>query len=241
MKRCPACNTTYTDESLSFCLTDGTALTSAEEETVIRSAVTNPLRVEIPRADTTPSFHKPLPETKSGFPIAKILLPLVALGIVAVGLVAIAGLLLYLNTTGPASNQTTKQTSPTSSPISSPTIDPEKQRLQDELANMQKKLDEQKNANHSVNMPPAFPTPATTNEPGVVTARVNSPADGFLAMRSAPSAGYGDRVAKIPHGAVVNIQNCQRERVRIGARTGRWCMVTYGNNTGWVFDAWLDY
>jgi hypothetical protein len=197
--------------------------------------------VEIPTANAAPAFTNPTPEKKGGMPVVKILFALVALGIVVIGLIAIVGVVIYFSTTGPGSNQTTKKVSPTAFPVSSPTIDSEKQRLQDELANAQKKLDEQKNANHSVNLPPPFPSPERTNEPGVVTARVNSPGDGFLAMRSAPSAEYGERLAKIPHGAVVDIQNCQRERVRIGVRTGRWCMVIYGNNTGWVFDAWLDY
>ena len=32
MKQCPSCRTTYTDESLSFCLADGTPLTEMAEE-----------------------------------------------------------------------------------------------------------------------------------------------------------------------------------------------------------------
>ena len=240
MKRCPACNTTYTDESLRYCLTDGTTLVTTEQETVIRPAASNPLRVEIPRGETSPAFQHPAPEKKSGLPVVKILLALIALGIVVIGAVALIGAVIYFGNTGQASNQTAKQTS-TPAPVSLPTVDPEKQRLQDELANVQKKLDEQKDGNRVTNVPPPFPTPDRPNEPGVVTARVNSPGDGFLAMRSSPSAAYGERVAKIPHGAVVNIQNCQREKIRIGDRTGRWCMVTYGDHTGWVFDAWLDY
>src|SRR6185369_9700173 len=241
MKQCPSCKTTYTDESLRFCLTDGTALEATEQETLVRSATTNPLRVDIPGAETKPAFRQPVLEKKAGSPLVKIILGLVAVGIVLVGAAALIGALIYFSNVRPTSNEISKQTTPAPSPNSSSTIDPEKQRLQDELANMQRKLDEQKNANHTANLPPAFPTPTRTTEPGVVTARVNSPGDGFLAMRSAPSSEYGDRVAKIPHGAVVNVENCQREKVRIGVRVGRWCMVTYDGRTGWVFDAWLDY
>jgi hypothetical protein len=240
MKRCPACSTTYTDESLRYCLADGMTLTPVEEETIVRSSA-NPVRIDIPRADTTPQVQPLVSETKkSGFPIVKVLLALVAVGVVLIGAVGIIGAIIYFNSKETTANQNTKSTTPVLSATPSPTIDPEKQRLQDQLANAQKQLDEQKNANIT-QRPPAFPTPNQPNQPGVVTARVNSPGDGFLAMRSEPSADYGDRIAKIPHGAIVNIQNCEREKIRIGNRTGRWCMVTYGDHVGWVFDAWLDY
>ena len=233
MKRCPSCNTTYTDESLRYCLTDRTSLVPVEEETIIRSG--NPLRVDIPRADTAAGFSQAAPETpKSSFPIVKVLLGLFALGVVVVGAVGIVGAVIYFSSRETPANQNTKNTTPVPSATPSPTVDPEKQRLQDQLANAQRQLDEQKNANRAG--VPVFPTPPATRQPGVVTARVNSPGDGFLAMRSEPSADYGERIAKIPQGAIVNIQNCARERMRIGDRTGRWCMVTYGNHVGWVFD-----
>ena len=119
-----------------------------------------------------------------------------------------------------------------------PTPDVEKQRLQDELANVQKKLDEQQmNANRPANVP-TFPSP---NRPGVVTARVNSPKDGFLALRNQPDADYGERIAKIPHGSMITIENCDRSAVSIGGRSGRWCLVSWNGYEGYVFDAWLVY
>jgi hypothetical protein len=238
MKQCPACKTTYTDESLLYCLADGAALESTEEETLLRTSGQNPLRVTIPQTEKK-AYPPPL-EPKKGSPLVKILLAVVALGIVVIGAAGIIGGVIYFSTRESNANtsQVTKSSSPT--PIANifPTVDPEKQRLQDQLANAQKQLEEQKNAN--VPRPPAFPTPGQSN-PGVVTARVNSPGDGFLALRSAPSSDYGTRIAKIPHGATVTIENCNREKIRIGNRTGRWCMVSYGNDVGWVFDAWLDY
>ncbi|MEP7076202.1 MAG: SH3 domain-containing protein [Acidobacteriota bacterium] len=239
MKRCPSCNTTYTDQSLRYCLTDGTTLEAIEQETFVRSAGTNPLRVDIQTANSAPIISRQAPEKKGGFPIVKVLIGVIILGIIGLGALGLIGGIFYFSTSGTVSNQNTKPAPPT--PLPSPTVDPEKQRLQDQLANAQKQLDEQKNANRAANLTPAFPTPEKKGEPGVVTARVNSPGDGFLAMRSEPSADYGERVYKIPNGAVVNIQNCQRDRVRIGDRTGRWCMVTYSDHVGWVFDAWLDY
>lgn len=241
--QCPVCKTTYTDSSLRFCLADGTDLVPLEEATVIRRPGANALRVEIPTADTTPAFKPaPINTNKSGSPVIKIILGLAILGVVVIAAAAVIGVVIYFNMSGGASanqNQSTKSPTPQPTVVVSPTLDLEKQRLQDQLANVQRQLDEQKNTNRvSV---PAFPTPPPTGQPGVVTARVNSPGDGFLAMRSEPSADYGDRVAKIPNGAVVSIQDCQREKIRIGDRTGRWCMVTYGDHVGWVFDAWLIY
>ena len=237
MLQCPVCKTTYTDTSLRYCLTDRAQLVPVEQETVLRSA--NPLRVDIPGGGTASAFQAPMPESqKSGFPIFKVLLAVIALSVVVVGAVGIIGAVLYFNGGGSGSNQNPKNSSP--SPTTTPTVDQDKERLQDQIANMQKQLDEQKNANRG-SKPPGFPTPDNQSNPGVVTARVNSPADGFLALRTAPSADYGDRVAKIPHGSVVTIENCERERVKIGSRTGRWCMVAWSGYDGWVFDAWLDY
>jgi len=73
----------------------------------------------------------------------------------------------------------------------------------------------------------------------LVLARVDAPGDGFLALRSEPSASAGERIAKIPHGSYVSIEDCQREQTAVSGKKGRWCMVSYENNTGWVFDAWL--
>ena len=240
MLQCPVCRTTYTDTSLRYCLTDRAELVPVEQETMLRSAA-NPLRVDIPRAKTTSGFQDPTVETKKGgFPVFKVLIAVVAFSVVVIGAVGIIGAVVYFNLGGTGTNQTAKNTTPPSA-TATPTGDPDKQRLEDQIANMQKQLDEQKNANRGTK-PPAFPTPPDTqSNPGVVTARVNSPADGFLALRSAPSADYGERITKIPHGSVITIQNCERDRVKIGSRTGRWCMVTWSGYDGWVFDAWLDY
>jgi hypothetical protein len=152
------------------------------------------------------------------------------IGGVLIALAVLAGTILYYNTSGRA--RTANVTLQTPSPVMTATPDAEKQRLQEALANIQKRLDEQKNADK----PPNAPKP-----PGVVTARVNSPKDGFLSLRSEPNADYGERIAKIPHGSRVTIENCDRTSVKIGGRDGRWCLITYGDHTGYVFDAWLDY
>jgi hypothetical protein len=157
---------------------------------------------------------------------------MVLIGFILIALAALAGTILYYNTSG--RDKVSNVASPTPFPSITATPDFEKQRLQDELANIQKRLDEQINADRPANAAPNKPA-------GVVTARVNSPKDGFLSLRSEPNADYGERLAKIPHGSMVTIENCDRSSVRIGGRSGRWCLVTYGDHTGYVFDAWLDY
>ena len=46
---------------------------------------------------------------------------------------------------------------------------------------------------------------------------------------------------RIPHGAVVNLENCEKQQTTVAGRRGRWCMVTYQGETGYAFDAWLQY
>jgi hypothetical protein len=75
--------------------------------------------------------------------------------------------------------------------------------------------------------------------PKISSAVVNSPSDGFLALRTLPNHKTGKRLAKIPHGASISINNCSANRVKIGKRTGRWCRVSYKGKSGWVFDAWI--
>jgi hypothetical protein len=243
MKQCPVCKTTYTDDTLRYCLADGTTLVDGPltEETVIRTTARDAVRVPIERDEPVSFSPNPpiaaAPRVSSGKGF-KVFLVVAIILILFAGGVAIASLILYNNLNkGTANTNVAKSPSPGTSASPSPTVDPEKQRLQDELANLQKKLDQQKNTNANVVTPPPPPTPNR----GAPTARVNSPSDGFLALRSEPDADYGERIAKIPHGAVVEINNCERSKVKISGRSGRWCQITYNGQTGYVFDAWLIY
>lgn len=123
-------------------------------------------------------------------------------------------------------------TSPTSTPLSSPTPD-EAAILKEKIANLEKKMQEQKNQK------PNVPTISNTN-PGStkVTARVSSPGDGFLALRTYPSAATGDRILQIPHGASVTVMACLP---KAAGKKGRWCRVDYNGNIGWAFDGFLIY
>lgn len=237
MKQCPACKTAYTDDSLSFCLADGTALDSAidEERTVVKRAGNNPLRVDIPAVAPLPSgkLNAKSAADSSGTWI-KIVVAVLILGFIAIGAFGLIGAVFYYGTGGKEKEILTKSPTPTATVSATPDI--EKERLLEEIAN----IDEQKLAN--TNTRPVSNDEDDADEQGsTITATVNSPKDGFLALRSIPDADRGERILRIPHGAEVEINNCEKARLKISGQTGRWCQVEYNGRTGWVFDAWLNY
>ncbi len=257
MKQCPSCGTTYTDETLSFCLSDGTALVSNDEEaTFVRSGTAQQniktasypaagqMRVDIPQptvASPPPAYAAPAGDSTSW---VKIVAVVGIVGVMIIGAAVIAGALIYFNkdarpsvTANNANNGS--RSSPTPTPAATPTVaNNETNELREQIANLEKRLNEQKNANRAgVNVPPPPPDqPAPTR----TIATVNSPGDGFLALRTMPSSSAGDRLLAIPHGARVTINGCLGS-TRVGNKTGRWCRASYGGYSGWVFDAWLNY
>ena len=228
MKRCPDCQTTYTDETLRFCLADGSSLVDiTEAETVLRPGV----RVDIP-----PTNVATISTTAAkGNPILKVAIAVLVVGFLGLLGLGAAGAILYFNSGGTniAVASPTPTPVPTRIPSPSPTPDDD-ERLEQEIANLQKQLEDALE-------PTPTKTPPSFESDDLPTARVNSPSDGFLALRSDPDSEKGTRLAQIPHGTVITLENCEKERVKIGSRTGRWCMVTYRGQTGWVFDARLGY
>ena len=246
MKQCPTCGTTYTDETLWFCLADGAPLSDlgGEQPTVVRQnsgvsptdktvAMGGGLRVDIPQdAPPQPQYHPAAepPASPSGSSgLLKILLVILGLGFLVV-LLAMVVMLVYYNT-GPDKVPGNDVKTPAASP--SPTKDGNDE-LRDQIANLQKQLAEQKNANQPAN------TTVPTMPSSTTTARVNSPGDGFLALRTLPSSEAGDRITKIPHGATVSIGACGPV-VRPVSKSGRWCQARYNGLSGYVFDAYLVY
>ena len=75
--------------------------------------------------------------------------------------------------------------------------------------------------------------PASTAQPAN-TATVNTPGDGFLALRSEPSVRRGRRLFKIPHGTMLTLDEC-----RTWPGDGRWCRTRFRGQTGWVFERYL--
>jgi hypothetical protein len=243
MKQCPACGTTYTDASLLYCLSDGAPLNAIDDEqnTVVRSG-TGPMRVDItqPGVSKTRSAAAAAPPSVpvgSSHVWLKVVLGLLVIGFLIATAVAV-GTLIYFNVSRP---EVTTNASPTPSvPVSSPTrpttID-ETDELRKQIADLAKRLSEQAASNKPIDIPLNIPNqPASTTR----TARVNSPGDGFLALRTFPNSDAGQRIMKIPHGAVLTVGGCLNT-TRIGNRSGRWCRASYGGYTGWVFDGWLDY
>ena len=66
------------------------------------------------------------------------------------------------------------------------------------------------------------------------TAKVDTPGDGFLALRSEPTIRRGKRVLKIPHGTELTLGECVRRR-----DDGGWCRTGYQGRTGWVAEQFL--
>jgi hypothetical protein len=235
MKQCPSCRTTYTDDSLSYCLSDGTALVVHDDDpTVVRGKdkvrIGIPFETERARAAVVPADSKPSPSSmKWLFLIGGGLL----LAIAAVAVLGLAGAAFYFSSTP----DHTQEVPRTPTPRATVTPDLEKDRLREEIANIQKRLEEQKKAANNTGRPAPDDGPSDDD---AVIATVNSPNDGFLALRNYPDAERGERLAKIPNGAAVEILNCEKRPATISGRRGQWCQVEYAGQNGWVFDAWLD-
>jgi hypothetical protein len=225
MKRCPQCGTTYTDASLRFCLADGAALVERDE----------PMRVDIPSPENAIPSQ---PAQKKGPSLVWIL---VALGVGVVGLMAVAGVIVLgiLFYIGSAESEPEITAFPTPTPAVSPggsTTDEE--RIKQELEKLEKKLAE-------MEKPPIagdpFPDDLDNELGSPMTATVNSPNDGFLALRSLPSTEIGDRLATIPHGTQVEVIACDPNYHTLSGRKGRWCLLVWDQSVGWAFDAWLTF
>jgi hypothetical protein len=232
MKQCPSCRTTYTDDTLSFCLADGSALTAVidDEPTVVRGN----LRIDIPPETDLRTAPQVAPASgSSAGKWIKILAAIILLGFLVIAAAGILGFVFYCNTGGNNTNISSKPSTPTAVPTSTP--DTEKQRLQDELANLQKKVAEQSKTPANT-MP--FPT---SDESQTVTATAHSPGDGFLALRSEPNSETGERITKIPHGARLDIGACGDYITTSRNNRGRWCRARYNAYSGWVFDAFVRY
>lgn len=240
---CPACKSTYQDETLTFCLSDGTrlvALGNNSEATVQMSHQTSPARVNLQNSEPTVLVKSPPEQKKSG---AGLIIGIIAALFLLV--IAVAGAVgVYFMYSGKNDIASVTPT-PTATPIfanvsnSSSSTDNSSvstKELEEKLKRLEKQLEEQKKANQTNS-----PDNQTPNQSGYATAKVNSPNDGFLALRSDPNTETGTQIMKIPHGSIVVLNNCEKTTVKVGGRTGRWCDVEYKGQSGWVFSAWLDY
>jgi len=236
MKQCPTCKTTYTDESLSFCLADGARLASLsnDEETLVLPFGNNSPPARFADSSPTvlsPANSHPLPKKKrSSFFIVAALIGFLLIAVL--GLAVSVGYFLFR----PGENKTIiAAVSPTPTSIISQKSTPidETANLKEKLANLEQQMQAQKNQKQ---ITPERSYPIQPQAADI--RRVNSPNDGFLALRDAPNSETGERLAKIPHGASVTVLNCPKAS-NVGKMPGRWCQVIYNGQTGWAFDAFL--
>lgn len=256
MKKCPQCSNTYSDETLRFCLSDGTALVSADEQETreISSSERHEMIIDLSQNEPETVVFESAPVTGSierkksragmfigGFVAAVILLSVV--GMVALGIYYFAfaerKTVLKTDTSATSNSNIVElknklanlEESLGNSNTKTNSADNNIDELKKKIANLEGSLG---NGNTKTNSVDNAKTP-----PKISTAVVNSPNDGFLALRTLPNHKTGKRIAKIPHGASISINSCRAKRVKIGKRTGRWCRVSYKGKSGWVFDAWL--
>lgn len=238
MKFCPNCKTTYSDDSLLYCLSDGTNLIAmpSAEKTIEMNATTNPMRFDIPAQQSDPTVFSPRisqPQTET---TKKGISPWFVVPLVAILLLSVAGLAGYilLKPTEVAVSNT-----PTPTPTATP--DNQTAALKEELESLKKQIADQKTPMKNDSQVRPFPND-TPNAPVIQTARVNSAGDGFLALRSIPDAQNGLMLVKIPHGTNIEIIGCQKTQTQLpGKRRGRWCRTNFNGQSGWVFDAFLKY
>jgi SH3-like domain-containing protein len=237
MKQCPVCKTTYTDESLKFCLADGANLISLSEpaETVQMSFDKNPMRINVP-PDSAPTVFA-LPQTYNQ-PIKKGVTPIIVgvlVGLLLLAGIGFVGLIGYFSLKPTANENAAVSPTPAIKVTQTPTPDDETAELKEKLANLEKQVQDQKNQKTTTPVE-TYSTPPPT----ATTARANSPRDGFLALRSEPDSETGQRIAKIPHGANMTVLGCPKPS-NIGKMRGHWCQVIYNGQSGWAFDAFMIF
>lgn len=237
MKLCPNCKTNYSDDTLRFCLSDGAKLvpmSAGGEKTLELTGNTNPIRFDVPNPSepTIVSPVNPINQT-----IRRGISPWLIIPLFAILLFAIIGLVGYI-LLKPNEIAVSNQPIPTPAPTAAP--NDETNTIKEELESLKKQIAERNTAKNNSNARP-FPN-QNPNAPIVQLARVNSPNDGFLALRSIPDSTNGIMLAKIPHGTNIEIIGCQKNAVQLpGKRRGRWCRTNYNEYSGWVFDAFLSY
>ncbi len=237
MKLCPNCKTSYSDDTLRFCLADGANLIAMPnaEKTVEMKGVTNQMRFDADLPQSVQTVASPV--NRQTQPARSGVNPWLVFPLFAILILSVIGLAGYI-LLKPAEIIVSNAATPTPAVTAAP--DRETAAIKEELESLKKQIENQKIPVKSDSATRPFPT-QTPSAPSIQTARVNSPNDRFLALRSLPTIKSGERLAEIPHGADVEIIGCQKTIVKIGRQHGRWCRTTYNRQSGWVFDAFLSY
>ncbi len=232
MRVCPRCRNTYTDDTLIYCLADGTLLERPDDDqpTVVRTSVLT--------AEPTHVLPRKAAETTSSGSSGIAFKVLLALGVLMViGVIGVVGALVAYYSIGGSRQTSSEYPTPQSTTTPFPTPD-QNEELKEKIAELERKLAEKED--EDVPLDPSdfqIDIPMTRD---TRTGTVDSPNDGFLALRSLPSSEIGTRLTKIPHGATVTIGICGPVVAPV-KRKGRWCQASYGGYNGWIFDAYINY
>lgn len=216
MKRCPTCNQTFGDEN-AFCLDDGTPLLGNignEGFGGFQPSGEMPTQY-IPRPQNT-SAHVLPNSGKWVFPVVGILC----------GLVVVLGFFAFFRETSSekavVSQQYTEPREANKNTESRPTRQVEAPPLPLQP------------------LPPPPSPPPSVNQLAYPVVTVNSPRDGYLALKSEPCiAPCGTTLLKIPHRTRLTLGTCKNNFEVADRRRGRWCYTSHGGYTGWVFDAFV--
>ncbi len=248
MKQCPVCRTTYTDDTLQFCLSDGAKLNfeNSDAKTIEMNADTHRLHFDLQnKSDETIATA-----LKTEQPSKKGCSPLLIAGLLAalfLAFIGVAGAIYLFVPFGskPDSAVVSANTTPNSQTPTPPNNTAVTDDINGKLANLEKQLAEQKKQNQTPAKLPfgnQKPTSLPVAPSSAPTAGVAPTGDGFLSLRTEPSVKTGVQLIKIPTGATVNLLGkCQNPGQTADGKKGRWCLISYNNQTGWVFDAYLNY
>ncbi|HSE24584.1 MAG TPA: nuclear transport factor 2 family protein [Pyrinomonadaceae bacterium] len=140
MKRCPTCQRTFTDESLSFCTEDGTPLTPVQDDEITRVAANSRDQDWSTPAYQPPRNIQPPPKQSRNAPWILVIIVAVVLGIV-VGVIALFLLVPRMASRRQAANRPTANTN--LSPAPSPSV------------NAEPPKNENSNLGHEESQPPA--------------------------------------------------------------------------------------
>ncbi len=214
MKRCSQCGQTYPDDSFDYCLSDGALLIFADSGRSASSQETP--TVIIPRPPIT-QFQTPPPVAAASS--AKWIFPVVG---ILCGLVVVFGFFAFFKD-APSDRNATAQTNTENREANKPTETPRSARVESTPV-----------------PPPPSPPPNSAQQTDYPVVTVNSPRDGYLALKSEPCvAPCGSTLIKIPHRTRLALGTCKDYFEVADRRRGRWCYTSYGGYTGWVFDAFV--
>lgn len=212
MKRCSQCNQTYYDDDLNYCLSDGALLVA--DSTGFQSSGEIPTQI-IPRM---PVVHYPTPPPVAAHS-AKWVFPLVG---ILCGLVVVFGFFAFFR-----------------EPSSDKVVVPQKNA---EVIEPNKSIETRRLPQVESTPVPPPPSSLPANRATYPVVTVNSPRDGYLALKSEPCvAPCGATLLKIPHGTRLSLGTCKDNFEVADRRRGRWCYVSYGGQTGWIFDGFVTH